>query len=385
MRLTGRGWAVLGSTAALLGFGLWARYPGLVGLGAVLAVALVCALVTVLVPAPLRIRRRVRPPRVARLEECSATVEVTNASTWLAQSVTGHDLVGGRRTPFVLPRMPPGATVSTDVPIPTAHRGVIDFGPLTLHRFSFLDLIEVGQEHGDSAAVLVEPRILDALGLPAGARRGHIGADERIAHGGTDLVGLREYVAGDDLRRLHWATSARLATLMVREDADPSAPHLTVLLDDRAGSYAGSHDGEDFEEAVDVAASLLAAAAGVESPARIVTIGAGLDEQLPAPAPATGPAGLDPHVLGALARLEASDGEQGSGLFAGSPDVLAVITGPNSDLGDLLLTASGAPSGVVLVVDPQPEALVSAQQGVLVLRGPRAEELVHGWRTAVAR
>jgi uncharacterized protein (DUF58 family) len=381
MRLTGRGWAALISTAVLLGFGLWAQYPGLVGLGAVLAVALVCAVVTVMVPAPLRIRRRVRPPRVARLERCSATVEVTNASTWLAQSVTGHDLVGGRRTAFQVPRMAPGATVSTDVPIPTTHRGVIDFGPLTLHRFSFLDLIEVGQEHGESAAVLVEPRILDALGLPAGARRGHIGADERIAHGGTDLVGLREYVAGDDLRRLHWATSARRATLMVREDADPSAPHLTVLLDDRAGSY----DGEDFEEAVDAAASLLAAAAGVESPARIVTVSAGLDEQLPAPAPATGPAGLDPHVLGALARLEASDGEHGAGLFAGSPDVLAVITGPGSDLGDLLLTASGAPSGVVLVVDPQPESLVCAQQGVLVLRGPRAEELVHGWRTAVAR
>ncbi|TDE91493.1 DUF58 domain-containing protein [Occultella glacieicola] len=377
------------STAALLGFGLWARYPGLVGLGAVLAVALGCALVTVLVPAPLRIRRRVRPPRVARLEEASAHVEVTNASTWLAQSVTGHDLVGGRRTPFLVPRMAPGATVSTEVPIPTTHRGVIGFGPLTLHRFSFLDLLEVRQEHGDRASVLVEPRILDALGLPAGARRGHVGADERIAHGGTDLVGLREYVAGDDLRRLHWATSARRATLMVREDADPSAPHLTVLLDDRADSYAGAHDaaldGEGFEEAVDVAASLLTAAAGVESPARVVTIGGGLDEQIPAPAPAAGPAGLDPHVLGALARLERSDGGHGSGLFAGSPDVLAVITGPNSDLGDLLLTASGAPSGVVLVVDPRPEALVSAQQGVLVLRGPRAEELVHGWRTAVAR
>ena len=73
--------------------------------------------------------------------------------------------------------------------------------------------------------------VLDAGGTGARRRR-----RQRLELGGTDLVGLHEYTMGDDLRRLHWATSARTGTLMVREDADPAEPHVCVLLDDRAAS-----------------------------------------------------------------------------------------------------------------------------------------------------
>src|SRR5690606_25094747 len=169
-------------------------------------------------------------------------------------------------------------------------RGEIAFGPLTLHRYALADLAEVRQTYGERTTVLVEPRILDALSLPAGTRRGHIGADERIAHGGTDLTGLREYLPGDDLRRLHWATSARRGSLMVREDADPSAPHLSVLLDDRTDSY----DGDGFEEAVDVAASLLATAAESRSPSRIVTFSGSVDVTTTSP-PTSVTTGLEPR------------------------------------------------------------------------------------------
>ena len=46
--------------------------------------------------------------------------------------------------------------------------------------------------------------------------------------------------------------------------------------------------------------------------------------------------------------------------------------------------AVAAPAGIVLVIDDAPEAMIAARQGVTVLRGPRAEDLVHGWRSAVA-
>ncbi len=72
-----------------------------------------------------------------------------------------------------------------------------------------------------------------------GHRRAASGGDDSLEIGGTDLVGLHEYGMGDDLRRLHWATSARTGTLMVREDAEPSEPHVCVLLDDRAAAYRG--------------------------------------------------------------------------------------------------------------------------------------------------
>ena len=91
---------------------------------------------------------------------------------------------------------------------------------------------------------------------------------ESLELGGTDLVGLHEYTVGDDLRRLHWATSARTGTLMVREDADPAQPHVCVLLDDRQQSYAHP---DDFEEAVELAAALCRVAVEAGDPLRLRT------------------------------------------------------------------------------------------------------------------
>lgn len=382
LRLTGRGLGALGCVVVVLGFGWWASYPGPVGLGIALGVALVAAVVGVAVPVPLAVRRSVRPARVPRLADCSATVTVRNTSTWLPVTATGHDQVGGRELPFDLPRLAPRATESVDIPIPTHRRGLVEFGPLTLHRYALADLAEVRQTYGDPTSVLVEPRVLDALALPAGTRRGHAGADERIAHGGTDLVGMREYLPGDDLRRLHWATSARRGTLMVREDADPSAPHLTVLLDDRAEAY----DGDGFEEAVDVAASLLATAALVASPGRVVTRSGSIDAEIAPPPSAAGSTGLDPALLGLLSHVTTVDGRSTQPhLLSGAPDVLVVVSGSRAPLAPLLADASAAPVGVVALVDPEPDQLISASRGVTLLRGPRAEEIVHAWRTAVAR
>lgn len=381
LRLTGRGWVVLAAAAFCLTFGLWAAYPGVVGLGTVLAVLLVVALVGVLVPAPASVRRAAQPARVERLGEASARITVTNASTWLPLTISGHDRVGTEQVAFDVPALAPGASASTEVPIPTERRGVVDFGPLTLHRTSLVQLMHTSTEHGSRTQVVVEPRILDALGMPPGRRRGHAGADDQIAHGGTDLVSLREYAAGDDLRRLHWATSARRGTLMVREDADPSAPHLTVLLDDDADSYTG----EQFEEAVDVATSLLATAAGAEHPSRLLTTSGQLDVSVPALGVGAGPAGLDPRVLGQLARIGTTGRGLPGAVFASSPDIVAVVTATGARLSEHVATCAGAPVGVVLVVDPAPSGQIGAAGEVLILRGPRAEDLVTSWRRAVAR
>ncbi len=380
LRPTSRGWATGITAATLLAFGWWATYPGVTGLGLALTALLACAVVGLLVPAPVTVRRTAKPPRVARLDDCVATVTVTNASTWLPVSARGVDLVDGVATEFPLPRLAPGQEVQAEVPIPTHRRGTVEFGPLVLFRSSLADLLRSRRSYGTFTSVVVEPRVLDAVGLPPGARRGHVGADERIEQGGTDLVGMREYTPGDDLRRVHWSTSARRGTLMVREDADPSAPHLTVLLDDRAASYTG----EGFEEAVDVAASLLATAAHAASPGRVRTLSGSVDAE--SPVSPVG-AGLDRAVLGQLSEVATVEGPVPAAhrALVGAPDVLAIVTGAGAELADLLLDATAAPAGVLLVVDEAPEALVAAREGVTVLRGPRAEDLVHGWRTVVAQ
>ena len=148
------------------------------------------------------------------------------------------DLVGGTPIGIEVPVLRPGAESSGRVPDPDhAARCAADRAARVAPATGWPGLAGRRLPLGDVTEVRVVPRVLPVRGLPSGVRRGHVGADERVERGGTDLVGLREYVPGDDLRRLHWATSARTGVLMVREDADPARPHLAVVLDDRAGSH----------------------------------------------------------------------------------------------------------------------------------------------------
>jgi uncharacterized protein (DUF58 family) len=75
-------------------------------------------------------------------------------------------------------------------------------------------------------------------------------------------------VVGDELRRVHWRSSAKVGELMVREQLDTSEPTIVVLLDDRATAHPGVRDGvaETFEAACEAAASVIAAAVREDLP-----------------------------------------------------------------------------------------------------------------------
>ena len=63
---------------------------------------------------------------------------------------------------------------------------------------------------------------------------------------GSEFHALREYVPGDDLRRINWKASARSDDLMVRETALEGVRRCTVVLDTSAAEY----DVDAFERAV---------------------------------------------------------------------------------------------------------------------------------------
>ena len=68
----------------------------------------------------------------------------------------------------------------------------------------------------------------------------HAGAEHpnAVARSGEDFYALRPYVVGDDLRRVHWPSTARHDELMVRQDELPWQGRATVLLDVRRGAHA---------------------------------------------------------------------------------------------------------------------------------------------------
>ncbi|CAL9522684.1 hypothetical protein SUDANB95_03837 [Actinosynnema sp. ALI-1.44] len=373
VRLTRRGVGAVVLGVPLAAVGLWWRYPGVVGMGVALVALAAVGVLSVLSRARVEPRRTVRPRTVPRLGTCTGVVELTGTGKRFPVVFDAVDLVAGNAVPVDIPVLRPGQTVKVEYPIPTHARGLLPVGPLTLSRRGLAGLAVARTVLGDVVRVRVVPRVLPVRGLPGGVRRGHVGADERVERGGTDLVGLREYVPGDDLRRLHWATSARTGTLMVREDADPARPHLAVLLDDDAGGYP---DPAHFEDAVEVAASLVTVAVAEGHPVRLLTSSGGVDVEVAA-------GSVDASAVLAVLAEMAVGSSGASSVPIRDLDVVAVVCGSGSDLSALTLEASRASVGVVLAVDAA--AGISASGGVLVLRAPDAESLLSAWGTAVSR
>src|SRR5262249_21696221 len=85
---------------------------------------------------------------------------------------------------------------------------------------------------------------------------------------GTDFHGLREYEVGDDLRRVHWPSTARTDELMLRQDeVSWESETTTVLFDTRRSLYSP----DSFEEAVTAAASVATALARGRNRLRFLT------------------------------------------------------------------------------------------------------------------
>jgi hypothetical protein len=161
---------------------------------------------------------------------------------------------------------------------------------------------------------------------------------------------------------------------MVREDADPSRAHLAVLLDDRTESYV---DPDAFEEAVEVAASLLRSGHTQGHPLRLRTVRGGLDAEVAGPV--AGPAAATLNVLAPLADVSLVDGDAGlpGPLSApGELDVVALITGERADVAELALEAERAEVGAVLVVGAEGAAVPGR---AVLLRAPEATALLGAW------
>jgi uncharacterized protein (DUF58 family) len=273
VRLTRRGLAVLVAGVVLLLYGQWGGYPFPRVLGAVLLAVVLVAVLHTARRLTVRVRRSVYPDRVERGRPALASLRVANPGTRRIPGFLATDAVGGATRTIRVRALPAGAEAFHHYELPTGARGRTTVGPLVLHRVDPFGLARNRLPTGDTAPLWVHPRQLPARPL-AGAypRHHHEGATtDPAVRGSADLQDVREYVPGDEVRHLHWKATARTGRLMVRDLADPQQPRFTLLLDTRPQALSAP----GFEEAVDVAASLLAAAARAGHHSRLVTSGGG--------------------------------------------------------------------------------------------------------------
>jgi hypothetical protein len=137
-------------------------------------------------------------------------------------------------------------------------RGHYRLGPMTVRVSDPLGMAESHRSFTSHSDLVVTPHVvhLPVIAL-AGAWTGS--GDNRpraFAGGSAEDVTIREYRRGDDLRRVHWRSSARTGELMVRREEQPWQSRATVFIDNRRRAHRGEGASSSLEQAVSAAASV---------------------------------------------------------------------------------------------------------------------------------
>jgi uncharacterized protein (DUF58 family) len=264
--VTRTGWATLAGGVVLIIVAIvlqWAP-AGVLGVGAVALVAL--SLAFLLRPQGLSLERHVVPNRVPKFEESLATYRMTNTGPLPVAAQRGEQRLGQQVMRVILPRLSRGATVVRSYPLPTNRRGVFAMPPFETTRQDPFGLMRRTRRFGGEDELWVYPRILPFRSLPTGFSRPAEGpSSETAPQGSITFHRLREYVMGDDIRMVHWKSTARTGKLMVRHNIDTSLPYTVVVVDVRPGMYTE----DTFELALDAAASAVVAGINGGGPVQV--------------------------------------------------------------------------------------------------------------------
>ncbi len=210
----------------------------------------------------LRVARTLSPDRVPSGDTVTATLRIAGGSLLGALRIadTVPDAVGSSE------RYPPRFTVHrlgrrgarVSYPLRPAVRGPYRIGPLRGRGTDPLGLAEFSRDLLAADRLLVLPRVTPLTGRPVvGSTVVGRSADGGTRQGpGTPDVLIRPYQQGDEMRRVHWRSSARRDELMVRLDDTPDPTGVTVLLDRRDAAHRGHGAASSLEYAVEIAASV---------------------------------------------------------------------------------------------------------------------------------
>jgi uncharacterized protein (DUF58 family) len=281
--LTRRGWLVLAGSVPL---GVGGRLLGMVELYVLAAASVVLPLLAVWRVRAIRLRlratRELRPPRVHAGNESRVELAVRNLGTRRTPVLAVRDPFddGRRQARFLLAPLEAGEEGHAAYRLPTGRRGIYGVGPLDVGVSDPFGLAAVWVPAAPRTELTVYPHLDKVAPLPS--PRGHdplAGVEHARALGpeGDDFYALRAYEVGDDLRRVHWPSTARTGELMIRQDQMPWQARATVLLDVRRTT----HTPTSFELAVSAACSLLHACWQRRFLVRLVTT-AGFDSSFAA-------------------------------------------------------------------------------------------------------
>lgn len=356
-----------------------------VAMAAVACLALVALAVvnTRLASARLAVRRRINPVRLFHDAEADVELEVMNEGGLPTSSLVITDEVPAAlatTTRFVLQPLTGRAGARVRYRVHGRFRGRYELGPAEVALRDPFGIARRPVRFARTDEVIVYPPVwaLPAV-LPRSGRHSISGeGSKRPLSVSGEFAGVRDYVRGDDLRKVHWKTTARRGELMVRQEDSPQDAQATLVIDPRRVAHRGVAEASTLEEAVSTVAS--AAYHLAERGYTLKLVSGPVREP---------PSGMTWRLaLEHLAVLEASDGatfvpvwRQLASGSAGEGLLIAVVPVPSPEELREMVRAGRAFSGRAgVIVAPAGRSTIrhDADHAALALRAA-------GWRATVHR
>jgi len=260
--LTVRGRAFLAAGVTAVVCAVLLGQPALTRVGIlVLALPLVTAVFLGRSRYRLALVRTVSPQLVAAGQPARVNLTLTNEGRTPSGVLLLEDQVPyvlGTRPRFVLEGISHGWRRNVTYQVRSDVRGRFEIGPMSVRVSDPFGLVELGRAFRTTVPLVVTPRTVPLPSIPLGG--GWTGSGDNrpraFASGSAEDVTVREYAQGDDLRRVHWRSSARVGELMVRREEQPWQSRATLFLDNRARVHRGQGIASSLEAAVSAAASI---------------------------------------------------------------------------------------------------------------------------------
>lgn len=358
-----------------------------------LSVAGVCLLVLVAASlsvvraagSDLAVRRTVRPRRVEVGDQFTVSLQIHNGRSGLRLPLVVGDSLDGRRVvQLSLPQRRKDPACVAEYTVGASRRGLATFGPVTIRS---LDPFAFARTD------LVVPALIDVIVLPQIHRLGLSGAlaaddpsgglrhRRQIATVSEEFDTLREYVPGDDVRRVHWASTARLGRPMVRTHQQPSQRRTTVVLDDRADAYPPSRGTAPFERAISAAASALVACREQGDLVRLVCAGGSDSDYFDDPQRMD--TVLDQLAAASTSAVGSLRGALATATAVGSGDRVVVCTGTIGADDRAAISGSASRGGEHVAITTGDGAPATSEAKVLNVTIGESDDLDRRWQAAV--
>lgn len=267
--ITSLGWALVAIGLGAMSVGWYFTWVEVTSIGIIFASVVLCALLWSVGRGGYEVSLGLERSRVTVGERALGELLVSNPTGRTLGATRVELQVGAGASSFTTGKIAAGQTHSEAFAIATTRRGIVPVGPAHTVRGDALGLVRRTQTWAEGMDLYIHPRTVNLSASAVGFIRDVEGSTTQdLSSSDVSFHALRDYVAGDDRRNIHWKTTARTGRLMVRQFEETRRAHLLIVLDLDHEAWGSD---EEFEDGVSAAASLARATMSESKEVSIVT------------------------------------------------------------------------------------------------------------------